>query len=181
MTTRSAHGSSSPCSGETIEVRRFTEGDSAEELTRLLRRAYSEHAAAGRVFFASYQSIEDTATRVGRGECWLALHETEPVGTVTVAAPHEVPEGYPAPAGAGSFWQLAVDPGFRGTGLGHRLLTLAEERIVALGSTVAVIDTSAEAIELVGWYRRRGYVPVGTWHWDVTNYQSVVLLKNLVV
>ena len=150
-----------------------------EELTALLHRAYAGHAAAGRAFFASYQSIQDTASRVGRGECWLAQHGTGLVGTVTVAAPYEAPDGYPAPTGAGSFWQLAVDPAYLGTGLGRRLLTLAEERIAVLGATEVVIDTSAEAIELVGWYRRRGYAPVGTWRWDVTNYESVVLLKDL--
>ncbi|MFD4654401.1 GNAT family N-acetyltransferase [Kitasatospora sp. NPDC058444] len=150
-----------------------------EALTRLLHRAYADHAAAGRVFFASYQSVEDTGSRLRRGECWLALQGADVVGTVTVAAPYAALDGYPAPVGAGSFWQLAVDPAYQGAGLGRRLLTLAEERIVALGSTVAVIDTSADAVELVGWYRRRGYARVGTWRWDVTNYESVVLLKDL--
>ncbi|WP_185909327.1 GNAT family N-acetyltransferase [Streptomyces sp. WAC01280] len=149
-------------------------------LTRLLHRAYAEHAAAGRAFFASYQSVTDTAWRVGKGECWVALQAGELVGTVTVAAPHAVPESYPAPSDAGAFWQLAVDPTFRGTGLGQRLLVLAERRIAALGSAQVAIDTSAEAVELVGWYRRRGYAPVGSWRWGVTNYESVVLVKDLV-
>lgn len=162
-----------------IEMRPFGEDDSAQELTSLLHRAYADHAAAGRVFFASYQSVQDTTYRLAQGECWLAVRDTELVGSVTVASPYVTPKGYPAAAGAGSFWQLAVDPTYQGAGLGQRLLTLAEERIVALGSTVAVIDTSVEAVELVGWYRRRGYVPVGMWRWDVTNYESVVLLKNL--
>ncbi|MFF0427761.1 GNAT family N-acetyltransferase [Streptomyces sp. NPDC004520] len=162
-----------------VVVRRFVDGDSVEELTDLLHRAYADHAAAGRVFFASYQSARDTAHRLGNGECWVALRGKALVGTVTVMAPYGVPEGYPAPAGAGSFWQLAVDPEYRGTGLGQRLLALAEERIAALGSAQVVIDTSAEAVDLVGWYRRRGYVPVGSWRWGVTNYESVVLLKEL--
>ncbi|MFE9255686.1 GNAT family N-acetyltransferase [Streptomyces sp. NPDC006879] len=162
-----------------VVVRRFAEDDSVEELTRLLHRAYADHAAAGRIFFASYQSLQDTANRLGKGECWVARRGDALVGTVTVAAPHAVPEGYPAPATAGSFWQLAVDPSERGTGLGQRLMDLAEERIAALGSAQVVIDTSAKATELVGWYRRRGYVPVGTWRWDVTNYESVVLAKAL--
>ncbi|OEV20894.1 hypothetical protein AN221_09355 [Streptomyces nanshensis] len=165
--------------GELVEARPFAEGDSVARLTRLLHRAYSDHAAEGRVFFASYQSVEDTAHRLGRGECWLALRAGELVGTVTVAAPYAVPEAYPAPAGTGSFWQLAVGPEYRGTGLGQQLLTLAEERIAELGFSQVVIDTSAEAVELVGWYLRRGYVPVGYWRWGVTNYESVVLLKEM--
>ncbi|MFC5665887.1 GNAT family N-acetyltransferase [Kitasatospora misakiensis] len=179
VTRRSARRSMSPRPGEPVVVRRFIQGDSVEALTRLLHRAYSDHVVAGRVFFASYQSVQDTANRLGKGECWIALAGSELVGTVTVAAPYEAPESYPAPTGAGSFWQLAVDPAYRGTGLGQRLLTLAEERITVLGATEVVIDTSDEAVELVGWYRRRGYVPIGTWRWDVTNYRSVVLLKAL--
>lgn len=162
-----------------IEMRRFAENDSAEDLTRLLHRAYADHAAAGRRFFASYQSVKDTADRLAKGECWIAFRGRELVGSVTVAAPYAMPEGYPAPPGAGSFWQLAVDPLCQGTGLGQRMLALAEKRIVELGSDEAVIDTSAEAAELIGWYRRRGYVSVGTWRWDVTNYESVVLQKDL--
>ncbi|MFE5709651.1 GNAT family N-acetyltransferase [Streptomyces sp. NPDC056501] len=167
--------------GEPVVIRSFAEGDSVARLTRLLHRAYAGHAAEGRVFFASYQSVEDTAYRLGKGECWVALQAGEFVGTVTVAAPHVVPETYPAPAGSGSFWQLAVDPTFRGAGLGQRLLDVAEGRIAALGSVQVVIDTSAEAVNLVGWYRRRGYVPVGSWRWGVTNYESVVLVKDLML
>ncbi|WP_157876594.1 GNAT family N-acetyltransferase [Streptomyces graminilatus] len=150
-----------------------------EQLTRLLHSAYADHAAAGRVFFASYQSPLDTLHRLSEGECWVAMNGNAPVGTVTVSAPHTTPAGYPAPAGGGSFWQLAVEPSQRGTGLGLRLLELAESRIAALGSTQVVIDTSSQATDLVDWYRRHGYVPIGTWRWDVTNYDSVVLMKNL--
>ncbi|MEU4700900.1 GNAT family N-acetyltransferase [Nonomuraea dietziae] len=164
---------------ESVQVRRFHEGDSVEEVTLLLHRAYADHAAAGRIFFASYQSPQDTRHRLSKGECWIAMRDDALVGTVTVSAPHTAPAGYPAPEGAGSLWQLAVDPSQRGSGLGHRLLTLAEARMAALGSTHAVIDTSAAAEDLVAWYRRRGYVPIGTWRWDVTNYDSVVLAKAL--
>ncbi|MFZ3499290.1 GNAT family N-acetyltransferase [Streptomyces sp. 5.8] len=165
-------------SGEAV-IRLFAEEDSVQELTCLLHRAYADHAAAGRIFFASYQSPQDTAHRLRSGECWLALRGQSLVGTVTVAAPYVAPEGYPAPAGAGSFWQLAVDPSQRGTGLGQRLLSVAEARVAARGGSRVVIDTSCQAADLVGWYRRRGYVPVGMWRWDVTNYDSVVLLKDL--
>ncbi|GGV01501.1 hypothetical protein GCM10010495_10730 [Kitasatospora herbaricolor] len=179
MTMPMGPGQRSAFTTDVVEVRPFTADDSAAELTLLLHQAYADHAAAGRVFFASYQSAQDTAERVSKGECWLAVMEESLVGTVTVAAPFAAPEGYPAPAGAGSFWQLAVEPAQRGTGLGQRLLTLAEERIAALGCGQVVIDTSSEASELVGWYRRRGYVPVDTWRWNVTNYESVVLVKDL--
>ncbi|GAA3443286.1 hypothetical protein Pve01_27650 [Planomonospora venezuelensis] len=162
-------------------MRRFAGSDSAEELTTLLHRAYADHAAAGLVFFASYQSPEDTLSRLDRGECWIALEQETIIGSVTVTGAYGTPPGYPSSADAGSFWQLAVDPARRGTGLGHRLLTLAETRIAALGASRVVIDTSSQATDLLAWYSRRGYASIGTWRWDVTNYDSVVLAKNLAV
>ncbi|MFF4416671.1 GNAT family N-acetyltransferase [Streptosporangium sp. NPDC001559] len=163
---------------ESIIMRRFVDDDSVEELTTLLHRAYADHAAAGLVFFASYQTPEDTRRRLGKGECWIALEQGTIVGSVTVTGTYDTPPGYPAPA-AGSFWQLAVDPSRRGTGLGNRLLALAETRIVDLGSSRVVIDTSSQAADLLAWYGRHGYASIGTWKWDVTNYVSVVLAKNL--
>ncbi|WP_329095344.1 hypothetical protein [Streptomyces sp. NBC_01439] len=59
-----------------------------EELTALLHRAYADHAAAGRVFFASYQSPRDTRHRLGKGERWVATEDGALIGTVTVSAPH---------------------------------------------------------------------------------------------
>ncbi|KIQ62866.1 hypothetical protein TR51_28610 [Kitasatospora griseola] len=121
-------------SADAIVVRRFSPHDSAVTLTRMLHHAYSDHAAAGRVFFASYQSVEDTTHRLGAGECWIASEGSKLVGTVTLAAPFLHPKGYPAPSGAGSFWQLAVAPSQQETGLGQRLLGVAESRVAALGA-----------------------------------------------
>lgn len=162
-----------------IEFRRFGGEDSVETLLALLHRAYADHAAAGRIFFASYQTPEDTLIRMSKGECWLALSGAEIVGTVTASGPASPPVGYPGPAEAGTFSQLAVDPSWRGTGLGNHLLELAERRIKELGATEIVIDTSSLATELIDWYERRGYRRIGTWNWDVTNYQSVVLSKSV--
>ncbi|HEV2296240.1 MAG TPA: N-acetyltransferase [Tepidisphaeraceae bacterium] len=163
-----------------IAIRRLTSSDSLAELTALLHAAYAEHALAGRKFFASYQSVDDTGRRVSKGECWLAVEGDSVVGTVTVAVPFNPPAGFPAGPQAGTFSQLAVLPKHRGTGLGHRLLCLAEKRIAELGGNEIVIDTSSLASELIAWYERRGYRPVGRWKWNVTNYESVVLSKRLV-
>lgn len=139
------------------------------------------HAAAGRRFFASYQSADDTRRRVRDGKCWIAVADGSGryVGTVTVVGPGGFAEGYPATGRDGFFAQLAVDPAWRGAGLGHRLLAWAEDRLTAAGCDAVVIDTSAQAVELLAWYQRRGYEPVGTWRWSATNYDSIVLRKSL--
>jgi GNAT superfamily N-acetyltransferase len=167
-----------PQDNQSPQLAPFTdEADNAAQLTALFHRAYAEHAAQGRRFFGSYQSVEDTRRRVQKGECWVASVEGDYVGSVTVSGPGGFAEGYPASPQAGSFAQLAVDPAWRGTGLGSTLLALAEERLAVLGCTAIVIDTSSEAADLIGWYTHKGDKAVGTWRWDVTNYDSTVLRK----
>ena len=155
------------------------EADNVAQLTALFHRAYAEHAVQGRRFFGSYQSVEDTRRRVQKGECWVASLEGHYVGSVTVTGPGDFAEGYPASPQAGAFAQLAVDPSWRGTGLGSTLLALAEDRLAVLGCDAVVIDTSSDAADLIGWYGRKGYEAVGTWRWEVTNYDSTVLRKSI--
>lgn len=166
--------------GRSPQLAPFTdEADNVARLTALFHRAYAEHALQGRRFFGSYQSVEDTRRRVQKGECWVASVGGDYVGSVTVSGPGGFAEGYPAAPQAGSFAQLAVDPAWRGTGLGSALLALAEERLAVLGCTAVVIDTSSEAADLIGWYEQKGYEVVGVWRWEVTNYDSTVLRKPI--
>lgn len=160
-------------------LRPFDSRDSLDQLTALLHRAYTAHAVAGRRFFASYQSPADTQRRIAKGECWLALDGSTLLGTVTVVAPYSFPDGYPAPREAGTFYQLAVDPERQAQGLGDALLRQAEARIRFLGSRTVAIDTSRLATDLIRWYEKRGYKETGSWRWDVTNYESIVLVKDL--
>jgi GNAT superfamily N-acetyltransferase len=162
-----------------LAFRRFGGGDSVDDLTALLHRAYAEHAAAGRRFFAAYQTPEDTRKRIAKGECWLVEHRGAVVGTVTVTGRHVPPSRFPAAGPFGTFSQLAVLPEVRAKGFGSRLVSFAERRLGELGASDAVIDTSALATDLIAWYERRGYARVGSWKWDVTNYESVVLRKSL--
>lgn len=155
------------------------ESDNVARLTEFFHRAYAEHASQGRRFFGSYQSVEDTRRRVQKGECWVAAVDDDFVGSVTVSGPGGFAAGYPASPRAGSFAQLAVDPRWRGAGLGSALLVLAEDRLAALGCDAVVIDTSSEAGDLIAWYERKGYEAVGRWRWQVTNYDSTVLRKSL--
>lgn len=61
-----------------------------------------------------------------------------------------------------SLGMLAVDPGRQGGGLGRRLITAAEthalDRVSARRMEMTVI---VQRVELIAWYRRRGYAPTG--------------------
>lgn len=100
--------------------------------------------------------------------------------TVTVTGRRMPPGGFPAAGPFETFSQLAVLPEVRAKGFGSRLVSFAERRLGELGASDVVIDTSCLATDLIAWYERRGYVSVGSWKWDVTNYESVVLRESLV-
>ena len=162
-----------------FQFRKLQDSDSLEALTEMLHLAYADHARAGRMFFASHQTVDDTRRRISKGECWLALQDNKITGTVTLSPAYRFPDGYPAAPNAGMLQQLAILPNLRGHGLGNALLELAENRLRELHSPAAALDTSSLATDLIRWYERRGYSRTGTWKWNVTNYESVVLGKVL--
>lgn len=74
-----------------------------------------------------------------------------------------------ADGGRGWFGMLAVDPGYRGAGIGRALVRAAEELVADAGGTeveisviMATDDSFAPKTELSRWYQRLGYVPVET-------------------
>ncbi len=154
------------------------EHDNVEQLTELCHRAYAEHAAQGRRFFGSYQSVEDTRRRVLDGECWVAVVDGEFVGTVTVSGPGGFPTGtrrHRRPAVSRN-WRWTP----RGAAPGWATLCWSTPNGVwRNGAATRSSSTSSAADELLAWYGRRGYAVVGRWTWSVTNYDSTVLRKKL--
>src|SRR4051794_17818100 len=86
---------------QSLSVRLLDGRDSIDELTALYHRACAQHAAEDRIFFASYQTSDDTRQRIGKSECWLAIRDGNIVGTVTVTAPSHFPADYPSPQSSG--------------------------------------------------------------------------------
>ena len=82
----------------------------------------------------------------------VATSAGEPVACGGVRVLGEGPE-----AGAGEIKRMWVDPGWRGTGLGSRMLAHLEERAAALGCGRVCLDTNATLVEAIAMYERRGY------------------------
>lgn len=163
-----------------VLLRLFGDGDSLGELTALLHRAYAELAAAGMNFTAATQDAEVTGRRIEGSECWLAFDGGTLAGTVTLTL--RPVESLPPSYGTGSaafLHQLAVEPGFRGRGLGRRLLDHAEARAAALGFGTIALDTAETASHLLRLYAARGYREVGRHRWEGKTYESVVMAKAL--
>jgi GNAT superfamily N-acetyltransferase len=161
-------------------IRRLSDADSLEDLTRLLHRAYSVLGAMGFNYTAVDQTIETTRKRAFDGECYVAVDAGRIVGTVTVAlgaSMRDAPE-YVRP-GMAVVNQFAVEPSLQAKGLGSRLLLHAEERARELGAATAALDTAEGATHLIRYYEARGYAVTGRVRFAGKTYASVVLEKPL--
>lgn len=171
-------------------IRRFEPTDSFEELTELLHRSYAPLAERGFRYLATHQSVETTRKRASKGECFVAVTADDTViGTIVVYPPAsdldhgnisgaEGPETYRQP-GVATFGQYCVGPAWKGRGIGRALHAHAEVRARTLGATAIACDTAEPATELVEMYQRWGYTIVERMRWEVTSYESVVLIKPL--
>ncbi len=163
------------------EIERFDpEVHSVSELTALLHQAYASLAARGLRYVATWQGDDVTLKRARAGECYLLRLDGRVVGTVVFRSADRTTgcPWYDRPEVA-SFGQFAVLPEAQGHGLGSRLLALCEGRARETGAGELACDTAEPAEHLVRFYLRRGYRPVDTVDWPVTNYRSVVLSKSL--
>jgi len=164
-----------------ISIRPLLAGDSLDEITNLLHRAYAVLADIGLKFMATDQSVEVTRARVAQGECFVATSSGNViVGTIVFrnGAQTKGCPWYDRPEVA-SFGQFAVEPGLQSNGLGRRLLAHVEERARASGSGEIALDTAEPARHLVDWYGRLGYRVIETAQWGHTNYRSVIMSKTL--
>lgn len=156
----------------------------------MLHRAYAPLAERGFRYLATHQGPETTRKRAQKGDCFVAVDdEGRILGTIVVYPPasrldHGNESGADGPAwykrpGVATFGQYGVDPSTKGFGLGRELHRTAEAHARGLGAIELACDTAAPATELVAMYERWGYRIVGSFDWEVTNYQSVVMSKRL--
>jgi GNAT superfamily N-acetyltransferase len=90
----------------------------------------------------------DYAGAVGRGEVWVAVTDGVIAGLlVLIPAPDHL-----------LLENIAVLPAAQGTGVGSRLLALAEDQSRALGLREIRLYTNAKMTENLAYYPRHGYV-----------------------
>ena len=140
------------------QIRLLAPSDSLAELTALLHEAYRALADRGMRFVASHQDEQMTARRISKGECYLAFHEGQLVGTVTLdhAALSRGCPWYERPE-VTSFHQFAVRPWCQGHGIGSTLLAHIERRASDQGARELALDTAEPAQDLIRFYTSRGY------------------------
>lgn len=163
-----------------MQIRRIAKDEDFEALTDLLHRAYAELAGMGYRYLATHQSPDITRDRCESGECLIATLDSKVVGTATfyTAAQTGSAEWYDRLEVA-SFGQFAVEPSLQRSGIGGQLMHAIEELAKATGAEEIACDTAEGATHLIDMYTRRGYRLVGKVDWGETNYESVILSKNL--
>ena len=161
-------------------IRPLAPSDFLSEMTELLHRAYAPLRQRGLHYIATSQNEATTRRRIARGECWVAEWGRRLVGTVTFR-PAGTTRGcdWYDKADVASFEQLAVEPGLQCRGIGGALLDIAENRARNTGAVELSLDTWERAEALIAWYSGRGYRFVQWVTWEVVNYRSVVLSKDL--
>jgi len=163
-----------------IHVRRLQPGDSLEDLTALLHRAFGPLGRMGLACACVDQSLEVTRSRIARGECFVALADDHLVGTLTIERPDRRSECalYRRPDVA-SVHQFAVEPLAQGLGCGDALLQFAQRWALEQGYSELALDTPSLATHLLAYYERHGFRPMAQLQKAGRRYGSTVLAKTL--
>lgn len=162
-------------------IRRWEADDCVHALTALIHRAYRPNAELGFHFVATHQTPEVTQDRLNSGTAFVAEIDNRIVGTITLQFPIEVPHGeYVTDRPLALFGQFAVEPEFKGTGVGRLLLEAAENEARKLGGEEICLDTAQGADHLISYYQRQGYEIRAEADWrPEVNYKSWVMVKKL--
>lgn len=164
-----------------VVVRPLEPGDDLALLTDLIHAAYAPHAADGHRYWATHQSVEDTARRFAEGQGFVAGVDGTLVGTVTLRPPQpRSPVPLYRDDGTWSFGQFAVSPSHKGRGVGRALHDHILRFAESAGARVMALDTAATAGRLIAMYRAWGYEICGHCDWRPhTNYESVLMSRTV--
>ena len=163
-----------------VHIRPVCANDDMAAITTLLHRAYKPLADAGMRYYASFQDEAATVERLSSGHGFVAIVHDQIVATITIYAtlPTSICGWYNM-TGVWHFGQFAVDPNCQGIGIGSLLMDFAEHFARLQGARELALDTAENAHDLIEYYTARQYLPIGHVQWDVTNYRSVVMSKEL--
>ena len=154
-----------------------------ESLTAMLHRAYRSQVQIGLQPLAGRQSAEITRRRCGTGETFVArggAGDGRFVGMILFEEQEEAafPAWFLRPEVA-HFSLFAVDPDVQGVGVGARLLDAVQRRALTLGFRELALSMAEPDVNLLAYYRRRGFRFVQHWRWPYTNYRSAILSRAI--
>ena len=143
-----------------------------EPLLSLIHRAYAANKALGFNFYGTRETMEDLRKVHSEGALWKLVEGARLSGTIRL---HE----YPELPGVLYINRMCVEPEIQKRGLGGSLLEFAESEARRRGLKALRLDTAKPFERLVGWYRKLGFAVIDETQWDVTNYRSVIMEKQI--
>lgn len=169
-------------SGEILEIRLLSPDDSLEELTILLNRAYQFLYDMGLKYVAATQDEIITKRRVSRSyKCFIGLIGGKIISTISLydSKPNDKCQWY-SKEFVSKVGQFAVLPEYQKCGIGAIMMDVAEDAARDMEHVTEVaLDTAETAFHLIELYKNRDYRYIETISWDMVNYNSVVLSKNI--
>ena len=162
-------------------IRELATGDSIDDLTELLHRAFAPLGKRGMNYSAVDQSSSETARRISSGLCAVATIDGAIVGTIMVeTGPKPTSEStWYRRSDVASAHQLGVEPSHQRQGIGSALMRWAESWAARSGYAEIAIDTQEPATELISFYSRKGYRHIEYAQWYGKRYRSVIMSKPL--
>jgi GNAT superfamily N-acetyltransferase len=139
--------------------------EDGEGATRVVRAAFEAYVP--RMGIEPWPMRLDYGEVIGRGGTWVAEDDGEPVG-VLVLEPYDDHLLLDV---------IAVAPSHQGSGVGSRLLALADDEATRLGLGEVRLYTNVLMTENLAYYARHGYVE--THRDEVNGFHRVFFTKRL--
>ena len=164
-----------------LSFRDVSATENLDALTELIHSAYAPHAQSGLRYWATHQSVQDTAARLASGRGLVGELEGRVVATITLRPPEPKSKvELLRESHTWSFGQFAVAPEYKGMGFGRQIHDFALEYAARLGCTRMALHTAQPAAALIAMYQSWGYELAGTCDWRPhTNYISVLMCRSV--
>ena len=168
-------------SGDELVIRLYDSSDSISEITALLHLSYKRLADLGFRFMATHQDDSETERRLKKGTSYLAISKGKIISTISLYFKNE--ESYNSKwyrnEGVAHFGQFGVLPEYQKKGIGNFMMDIVENEATKLGAKEISLDTAEGAEHLIKFYEQREYRFIEYVQWEVTNYRSVIMSKEL--
>jgi GNAT superfamily N-acetyltransferase len=164
-----------------VSLRRFDHAfDSEGQLTEMLHRAFARLGAMGLNCTCVDQTPAVTRQRATAGDCFVALSNGCPIGTLTLYGrdSDSLCDHYHR-SDVASVRQFGIDPPWQSRGVGRALLTFAEHWAIMRGYAQLALDTPYPASHLLAFYRSQGFRVVDVVRFAGKVYDSAILSKPL--